>query len=527
MPQQDNAVAVTQRLIAHHKLPVSKQTIEETIMSHPDYPSLKSICDGLNEWKIRHYPVRLGKEELRETKAPFIAHLKGGSGMLVFVPELNGKAKVNFFDSNGKSKTANEDEFFKNYSGVSLLIEPDENAGEKGYKQKKQNEVLHLALPWLVGVALVFFAMYTILGNEHEGQLTLKYFALLFTKIIGLFLSVLLVLKDLKINSKLADSLCGDSKKTNCNSILNSAAAKVFAWLHWSDIGLIYFLIGLLMMIGIPTSSEYSLMAMVSFGVLVYVGYSILHQAFVAKSWCPLCLGIQAVFIAEAALCYTYLFPFEITMISIIKYAFVGLICLFGVGINKIYLLNRDAAQQERLEYLKFKRNPQIFMNLLQKGKRKDFNITENVFVVGNSDAPIEITAFLNLNCHHCKEAFNQLMTLLENEHIKANLIFTLHKKYKAFINQVTQLFQEQKQNEAIELLDSWYNGLSHDQAVLIRQAEEKKSNNRFELIQKEHKELFNATKVKGTPTFFVNGFALPKVYQIEDINGFTNVLTK
>lgn len=527
MPQQDNAVAVTQRLIAHYKLPITEQSIEEVLKSHHDYPSLKSICDALNEWKVTNYPVRLNREELRETEAPFIAHLHEGGGNLVFVPELNGNAKVKYFDSNGKSKIACEEDFFKKYSGVSLLIDPDEKAGETEYKEKKQNELLHHALPWIVGLSLALFAAYAFLANERQEQLTVKYFALVFTKITGLFLSVMLVLKDLNIKIGLADSLCGVSKKTNCNSILHTAAAKVFGWIHWSDVGLIYFLSGLFILIGIPTIGEFSLMAIVSFGALAYVVYSIHHQAFVAKSWCQLCLGIQAVFIAEAALFYTYLFPFELSWISILKYAIIGLFILIVVALYKIYRLNKKTSQQERLAFQKFKKNPIIFVSLLQQGEQKNFNFLKEIFVVGQPEAPVEVTAFLSLNCNPCQKAFNQLKLLFENDKIKTNLIFSLHDKDRSFVNQVAQLFVEKKQKEASELLDAWYNSKGDKRNSLIKQAEVLTPDDSFELIKKAHRELFTADEITGTPTVFVNGYRLPREYQIKDISDFTNVLKK
>lgn len=527
MVKQDNAVVVVQRLIERYKIPVSNQTVEEVLKSHPDYPSLKSICDGLNEWKVDNYPMRLDREELKDTGSPFIAHLNDKGEKLAFVPELNGNSKVTYIDSFGKSKTTDKEAFFKMYSGVSLLIDPDEKAGEEEYSEKIQVDFLHRSLPYLAGIALILFTAYSVLSSKAQLNITFTNAALLLTKLMGLGFSILLVLKDLNINSSFADRLCGFTKKTNCNSLLNTDAVKVFGWLHWSDIGMIYFLSGVLLMISIPEISDYKLMSIISFGALGYVVYSIYYQAVIAKTWCPLCLGVQAVFIADAALYFPYLLPVELSWISIMNYGNILLTIAFGVILYKGYFKNKQTSQYERLAYLKFKKNPTMFTNLLYQGKQKSFNITKEIFIVGQPGAPVEITAFLSLNCNPCQRAFNQLKTLFENKHIFTRLIFLQHDKDKAFVNQVAQLFVEKRQKEASKLLYTWYNAQGNERASLIKQAKAGTTDDSFELTKKAHRTLFTAAKVTGTPTVFVNGYKLPGEYKIADIPFFVDELAK
>ncbi|MDZ7605129.1 MAG: hypothetical protein U5K79_05975 [Cyclobacteriaceae bacterium] len=57
MYHQDNAIAVVQRLIRHYKLPITNETIIEKLYIHPEYPSLKSVCDSFKrmaDYKLSH-----------------------------------------------------------------------------------------------------------------------------------------------------------------------------------------------------------------------------------------------------------------------------------------------------------------------------------------------------------------------------------------------------------------------------------------------------------------------------------------
>ena len=168
MHDKDNAVAVVQKAIKYYEIPVSTSTIVESLKSHPEYPSLKTICDALDEWKIDNYPMRMNKDELKETGAPFIAHLNDGGEKLAFVPKLNANSTVKYFDSFGKNKRIDESVFFKKYSGVSLLIDPDENSGEEYYSEKKQVDLLRRSLPYLVRRLLWFRYLRYIIGRPSQ-----------------------------------------------------------------------------------------------------------------------------------------------------------------------------------------------------------------------------------------------------------------------------------------------------------------------------------------------------------------------
>ncbi len=526
MYHQDNAIAVVQRLIRHYKLQITNETIIEKLYTHPEYPSLKSICDSLNVWGIKNYPMRMDREELHETRSPFIAHINDGNEKFAFVPQLNGQSSITYFETPDRSKNIDTNTFFQHYSGIALLIDPDEKVGETGYQEKKQTDWMRGVLPYAGALSFFLLLLYSFVSHEGRFDFGLIYLGSFFIKTVGLTFSFLLMQKDLNINSRLADVLCGISKKTNCNSILNTEASRVFGWLHWSDLGLIYFMVGLLTLANNPGAGEYSIMNLLSFGALGYVVYSIYYQSVIAKVWCPLCLGVQAVFLVEAILSVVFFSDMVFSVDSFIKYLSIAVAATFVVALSKAYFLDSSKSQQQKLNYLKLKRNPDIFIDLLKKGVRKSFDLKDQTFLIGSKQAPVKVIALLSLNCKPCQRAFNQLKSLVDNDSVAVYLIFSLYDdRLKSIINNAGQLFQEEKSQEAVQLLNDWYN--SNQRAQISAKCESSKPTDRFDSIQQAHNGLFSSAQIQGTPTVFVNGYELPKEYEIGDISHFVDILSK
>src|SRR6185503_5135850 len=81
------------------KVPVSKTYLNQQLLSHPDYPSLLSITDTLNELNIESTAIQIEKEHLTELPIPFIAHLNGNGGEFVMVENRHPDKQIpGFFE---------------------------------------------------------------------------------------------------------------------------------------------------------------------------------------------------------------------------------------------------------------------------------------------------------------------------------------------------------------------------------------------------------------------------------------------
>ena len=120
----DSLVKLMKGVVKIYNIPVSHHSIEQTMLAHPDYPSMRSISDAFDSWKVKHVVARLSIEKLRILDIPVIAHLK--TGEFVWVTQITD-TKVHYRSGSGRKKVKNHDGFEKEWSGAVLAIEDIRN----------------------------------------------------------------------------------------------------------------------------------------------------------------------------------------------------------------------------------------------------------------------------------------------------------------------------------------------------------------------------------------------------------------
>jgi uncharacterized membrane protein len=531
MTKEDNVVFVLRKAVKHFKIRVTETTVKSYLLAHPHYPSLKSVCDALTKWNVENYPLNLELEEIKALEMPFIAHFKAGGGQLVFVEEIiNGQ--VVYFLSGNKRIEENFEKFSEKLSGAVVVFEAGKDSGEKEYRQLRQNEILSKSLLALGIISLVVWAVFIFISNTggtayQSGYL---FWGLLATKIIGLTASVFLVLHELKVHTLLADKICGFSSKTDCDTVLSSNASRVFGWINWADAGIIYFTGSLLYLAGINESSSLWVLAIISALALPYPVFSIYYQTFKSKKWCPFCLVVQGVLVAEFILLFPVLFQVNISIIQLLQF---GVSFLIPAGIWFLFKAYRNTIQEHnkvRYSYLGFKRNPEIFRFLLKNNGQKVTPITQDSLVLGNPDAPVTLTAFLSLYCNPCANAFKELKELLENcPELKINAIFSVYEdeESKKLINTLYHIYRNKGQVQTADFLYKWYTIPKQNRKILCEKEQLPDGFDITEIVSVENKKLFEEYKVAGTPTIFVNGYKYPKQYEYSDIEFYIDELKK
>jgi len=519
--KEENVVSVLQKACEYYKLKVTQTTIKEFLLAHPYYPSLKSVCDALNKWKVENYPLNLELEEIKALEMPFIAHLNSGGGELVFVEEINN-GQVSYFLSGNKIIHEDFDKFSEKLSGAVVVMEGNKDSGEKAYRKNRQVEFLNKSLLPLSIFALIAWAGFTLVSNSGKSFILLDYlfWELLMTIILGLTASVFLVLHELKINIPIADKICGFNSKTDCDTVLSSNASRVFGWVNWADAGIIYFAGTLIYLLGINEGLSLSILALISLLALPYPIFSIYYQAFKAKKWCPFCLIVQLVLIAEFVLLFPSLKIVSFTMLDIINFIISITIPATIWIIFKAYYDKTAEFDKEHFSFLSFKRNPEVFKFLLQQNGYIEIPENKESLILGNPNVPVTITAFLSLYCNPCANAYKKLKALLDNcPDVKINAIFSIYndEESQKLIDYLYYLYKEKGSDITTEFLYKWY---STDKK-LRKQLYDKVLPDEFKIadeIGKTNKGLFDKYKVAGTPTVYLQGYKFPAQYDYKDI---------
>ena len=294
--EEDNTVSVIQRAIRHFRISVTKSSVKEELKSHVNYPTFKSICDTLNEWKIEHYPLKYQPEEMKELTAPYIVHFNGGGGHLAFVSRIRNE-RVTYYDSYNSKRETGFKEFTEKCSGAVILLNPDEKSGEKDYRRKWQDELIsNSILPVSIFLVLLFIIL-AVINSFVTGSTfvdTTKAILLL-TKLTGISLSVFLILHEYEVGFSFTEKLCHLNKATNCNTVLNDKASKIFGWFGWADAGFVYFTGCFLFLLLGSRVDDYSLMAILSALSLPYPVFSIYYQGLYLRNGAR-CASVSSLF---------------------------------------------------------------------------------------------------------------------------------------------------------------------------------------------------------------------------------------
>ncbi len=522
--KEDNTVGIIQRAIRYFEIHVINNSVKEALKSHPDYPTFKSICDTLNEWNIDNYPLRYEVNELEDLKSPYIVHFERGGGMIGFVTDT-GKDQVTYYTSYNEKRKTGRKAFIESCSGAVILLNPDEQSGEKDYPAKIRNVLINKSiLPLALFAGLIFiislYYNHYVPGESIYSKVILP---LVFTKIAGIVLSVLLILHEFEVHLSITDKLCHLNKATNCNTVLHDKASKVFGWFGWADVGFVYFTGSILFLLQSPSGEGLSLTSILATLSVPYPIFSIYYQGVVLKKWCPMCLGVQLILITEFVLLLPQLSQLSFSFDSVTRLVLSLLVIAIVYTLFVLFQREQMSGEMNYYKYLGFKKNPDILRMLLMNQPHYEIPLSESSLIFGNRNASIRITAFLSLHCSHCARAFDKIRNMLnENEDILINLLLVTSDN-----KMLTTLYNNNRQGkeaESLELLEQWFNADPYSRTKITEGLCIPEDSDLSREVNEESTRLFKEFNVMGTPTFFINGYKLPAQYEIDDIRYFREI---
>ncbi|MBX9732698.1 MAG: thioredoxin domain-containing protein [Chitinophagaceae bacterium] len=521
----ENQVLTVHALLKQLKVNVTLGTIDETLHNHPDYPSFLSITDSLQKWNIESLAIQTDADKLDEIPLPFITSLK--TGVFVTVIERTNQA-LTLMNQHGKTEVIGNESFLKQWSETIVVAEANEKSGEADYK-KKLNQSLLKSIAYSL-LPITFLA--AILLPFVNGAVSLTATAYLLLKLIGFTVSICLLWYDIDKGNPLLKQICSGIQKANCNAVLNTKAASLFGVLSWSEVGFAYFSSALLFAIIVGINTAYPILSFVSLLACPYIVFSIYYQWKIAKQWCVLCLMVQGVLLLETVLVIgNGLMSFD-TILTTIENNWLPAMASIALPLIVWFLLKPllkgvQKAKYEKRSYLQLKYNDQVFWSLIQKQKSIREYSTEGLGItIGNPNAKHTIVKVCNPYCKPCANVHPELERLIEqNPNVKAKIVFSVSPNDEDYrvktVSHLLAIAEKSDENVKHEALDDWYLAHKKDYDVFAAKYPMNGELSKQTEKIKKMRDWCDEVSIQYTPTIFVNGYELPKNYQLRDINYF------
>jgi len=499
-------------------LPVSKAYCSHLIESHPDFPSILSISDTLDNLGIGHKSYSIENlESIKKLTLPFLLQDNREGGKII--PIENDEALINFESSN------------KDWKGVVIKIFSEEvlnpnleNEERLGQERSMKRNMLLLAVSIIV---LISVAVYDI---------NLFSLAYLLTSLVGCFFGFLLLSKDLGIENSKIESFCYSKKqnRSGCDDLLTSSGSS-FLGFKLSELVLSFFVSQLLVLV-IGGSDSDVLMAIYLFNVISipFVIFSLYYQYFKAKVWCRLCLVVALICVVQVILLFNNigfgLIP-TVEPIAVLLACFVVILSL--IRILKVGFFSIEKEWYRLIRYSRLLGTADTFWSKLSKETKVDYELSDFELRVGSVDAPIQLMLVGNLYCNPCSEYHDEIRSICETYAQEMSLCTRFILSGKDFedntsSNQylieywLTNIHRKGNESELTNnLITDWYKEMDLEKFKRLYPIDGEISE-RSERIQLKHSEWIENVNIPRTPTLYINGFKLPRDYRLDD---FRNVI--
>lgn len=508
-PQSNIFLSLLEALEVPHTRRYTLRAYEEHPYKYTFY-GLKMLCE---KYGVAADGVLMkDKAEITRLTVPFVADHAHDH---VLVKQLSDE-QVKFEIYGTTSFVALED-FKKKWSGRALLFRPDKNSAEPDY-------AAHRRALWFGRLEQVVLAVSLLVllgaGVWLRTWTTWVDVAILLLALLGAGLSAILLSQQLNVHNAFVEKVCHAFKKSSCNNVLESKAAKVLGRYSWSEIGFSYFVVNFVSLLLWPDS----LTMLAYIGVLALPNslWSIWYQRRIAQ-WCPICLLVQGVILLQFGICLAgglYAPPFHLGLLPAgclpVAYAMITLV------LNKsLPLLTREAElQQTRWQYNHLKMNETVFETLLSAGT--NYPVDGSSIFFGNRQAKLCVTVFSNPYCNPCAAMHRRLERVVSAGGCRLQYVFTAFRPEWNTINKnLIAVYQQFGAEKAWKVYTEWYDRGKIKEEAFFKPYRLNAATEEVDREFKSHEQWRATTGFSSTPTLLVNGHKLPDGYVVDDIPYF------
>jgi hypothetical protein len=388
------------------KVKYTKSFSEKLYNEHPDKDSLWGLSKILLKYGIESLGLKLNeKEALLSLDVPLISVYEN---QFIVIYKITPNSIYYIYNREKKEKTI--ENFLIDWTKLVLIIESDENSMEPDYNVHRKEELVRTAEKVLLLFTCIVSGSILYIKNLFFNSLWVS--LLIIINMLGVYVSYLLLQKQVHIHNRYVDKICHSIKSGNCNSVLNSSAAKLWGIFSWSEIGFTYFIFNIILIF----TKFQTWVVIVNIIALPYSFWSVWYQKFKVKQWCLLCLIVQfllwAICIVNLSFHCIHVPTIDLTEILFISCTYIILSLITHIFISKVgdEKINREIAFITNS--IKMKNN--IFSLLLNEQPYFHVDTSVSKILFGNIQADTLITIVTNPYCRACALMHKKVNELLK-----------------------------------------------------------------------------------------------------------------
>ena len=518
---------ILQKALKSYNVFITNSTIEKDILTHPDYPSIKSLSDALDRWKIKHVVMKLSLEKLHVLDVPVLSQFKKEES--IWITKVS-ETDVHYWDASNKKKIVKRDNFEKKWSGVALAIIDVSNAGDSDYRKQRLNELLEKLIIYSIsGSCLVLLTLLTFLSWKNDNSLTLfPKFMLLLVNASGCFLSFILIRQEKKQLGSLFQKFCTSGTHIDCRQVTKSAYSKLFGLISWAEIGMAWFSAITIWVAISPLNANWIAPMWWLFLVpLPFTLWSLFTQAFLIRKWCLFCCATVLLLWINFGILY-FFFP-HVQFLPVVESLLLVLLILACFAAVMYICKSTEVVSKyfEQRELAKIKYDIKTLHSQLSEFQYK----TQNTgFIWGGTQSSHEITLLISIACAHCGAAVKEVRNLISiYPDFSYRLIFAVttddyEHKSNIIIRHFLCLYKKMDMKGFFDMLDAWYFKLN-------KNIEELQKAFPLSIIQYNNDEMDKLyqfrqlSKISYTPAILINGRLLSQLYSYQDLYAIARTL--
>ncbi len=492
----------------NHYFNISNVALKLQLLSHPDYPSIKSITDTLDYFQVANLAVKAPIDVLGQLNGAFLTlvrHKEDTRYALV----VRKKNKLKLYFENDETRLVSLGTFENMWTGTFIVIE----AALSPARQKvKYSLIISIALSVLFSAAML------------ADSFTTATLTLTLVHLAGLYLSYLIAKEEAGIHSNAVAKVCSTlNKSANCATVINAENGKLFGKLPLSDLSVAWF--GGFSLIYASLGFNYFFMVAICLLFVPVLLFSWYQQAVVIKQWCILCLGVSSILVAQGVIAWLSLPDTAFSIAYSLKALLLLAFALMAWRIIKPLLQSHILLPRAQFELLKFKRNQGLFNTLLKTRPMQNMAMAiENAIFFGTSSPLVSLIAVTNPLCGFCLESFRVYKSLLATHGNDLRVAFIFSVPYTHNENKATQvairmleIYSLEGRTAAWKAMDQWYESRDLDGWQAKHGTGDDAAFHWKETLER-HKTWCDKNEIGYTPATALDGYLYPEEYKLEDL---------